>query len=362
LRTQDFENPVEPSPIDVVQDLIDSATPGPLGEKPLRTKASWALYRAALLWHLSSRRHQNIAYETAYQMLADTKSPSGVKKSPPKTKVTFAGNDFVVIINALGSIDRLSTTWGAKTSYWMQAGIAAGARGGEWNGTSWLDRDKCQLLIPNSKRKVAAPPFVRMAEANATAANNNTPAVKSIYELDHIENDDHSNMDMDTRSDEINISLTGEEASHRIVRIDRNDAIYIDMHLASIEQHAIAQSKHGVSRDDAFIRYYEMARRTLRKACDTAFKGKRYYRLYNTRSQFAANKKVDHPIGAVAAMMGHTGTRTTMGSYGSRADGLKGRKGQSDTVGQSILDAFNQLEGESSGNGLSNSEFGGDPK
>lgn len=342
-RTTDIQNPIEPSPGEVVQDLIDSATPQPNGDPPRRARSSWSLYRSALLWHLSSRRNQNEAYESAYQLLASTKKPEGAKKAPPRTKKTFTGNDFALIINALGSLNALEglnlrrSFWGSQTAYWMQAGVACGARGIEWEGTTWLDRDKFQLLIPNCKRKKSTPAFFKIAgAANATIeAGSANEAAQTVYDLDthHDEQDE----DWDFGPSEADAD------SHRIVRIDPNDAIYVDLHLAAIERNAIHQQlKNNISRSEAFTRYYEMARRTLRSACEIAFKGKRYYRLYNTRSQFSANRKVDHQLGAVAAMMGHfdPSGKTTMSSYGSRAAGLKGRRAQSNLLSQIMHEAF----------------------
>lgn len=322
IRTTDPQNPVEPSPIDVVQDLIDSAS----GENPVRARASWALYRSALLWHLADNRLTNDAYETAYAMLADTKLPPGVLKAPKRAKATFRGDDFGILINALLDLKQRGANWGSRTAYWLQAGVAAGARTGEWMDTSWLDRDKLQLLIPNSKRKAAAAAFTQMANASMAGST-----AKSVYEL-ATEIDDHDFDEEDLLDDrpQDEIGVTG--GAHRVVRIDRNDALYVDLHLAAIERHAISQSACGTPREVAFRRYYEMVRRTLRQACEIAFKGKRYYRLYHTRSQFSADRKVDHALNAVSGMMGHTNTRTTMSSYGSRADGLKGRKAQSNLL------------------------------
>ena len=144
-------------------------------------------------------------------------------------------------------------------------------------------------------------------------------------------------------------------ASHRVIKIDHNDAIYIDIHMQSLAEFIEKATQNGrKTRKQAFNMYYVMAVKTLRKACDIAFRGKKYYRLYNTRSQFAANQKVFHELGAVAAMMGHTNNRTTM-RYGSRAGGIKGKNtfANKNILGEaqksadiaSIEATFNSLEG-----------------
>lgn len=331
LRTVDPQFPVEPSPMDMVSDLIESATPGTDGTPARRSISSWRLYRSALLWHLSMNRHIHSNFEMAYQELARIKYPQGVvEKSPKRAKMTFSGDDFNVLINQLGSMNKKNSVWGSRTSYWLQAGVAAGARVNEWYGTEWLDRDKLLLRIPNSKQKASAPAFRKM-KGNADTQ------VVSVYDLpDPIstkssdalgwvtEQGDPVGDDEEEFDDEVDNEPDG-IGSHRVVRINRNDAIYVDMQLLSIEAHAQEQEESGVSRERAYERYNKMLRVTLRRACEVALKGKHYYTLRHPRSQFAALMKVANPIGAVAAMMGHTSTRTTMGSYGSRHAGLKSK-------------------------------------
>lgn len=342
-RTTDLQNPVEPSPLEVVQDLIASVTPGIDGDPPQRSKASWHIYRSALLWHLSSMRNKNEAYREAYEFLAETKNPVGVKISSQREKRTFVKDDLKMILNTLGGLNRhKDAMWGSRTAYWIQAGIAAGARGIEWHGTTWLDRDKLQLLIPTSKIKSSKPAFFKIAGATNAIIKEGSrnELARTVYDLE----DDHEN-DIEYEQDGETDGWAPKNESHRVVRIDENDAIYVDMHLASIERHAIVQRlTNGVPPEVAFDRYYEMARRTMRNACEIAFKGKKYYRLYTTRSQFSADRKVDHSIGAVAEMMGHSDIKTTMSSYGSRAAGLKGRKAQSDLLLQSLLETSRKTE------------------
>ena len=360
LRTDDPQLPVEPSPIDLVEDLITSAQPGLNGSAPRRSIASWRLYRSALLWHLAMSRHLHPLFESAYQDLAAIQTPSSeIRKSPVRLKKTFLAGDFALLVNQLGSMNQRGAVWGSRTSYWLQAGVVAGARGIEWRDTRWLDRDKCLLLIPNSKRKVSAPAFKKMREADHLN-------VKSVFDLQppisinaaqslgwtEIENQGSASMSGFEEGDHGN-GDDNEDApleSHRVVQINRNDAIYVDMHLISIYTHRKQQAAEGIGAELAFTRYTGMARTTLRNACAILFKGKRHYTLRHTRSQFAANMKVDNSIGAVAAMMGHTSTRTTMGSYGSRLSGLRSKGGihlMPDGLRQIIADADTDTESSS---------------
>jgi len=323
LRTLDSQNPVEPTPAEVTQDLIDSASEGPNGERPVRAKNSWALYRAALLWHLAGKRQVNEAYEAAYQKLARCKKPAGSRRAPAPAKKTFVGDDFAKIINTLGQLNTRRSFWGSFTAFWLQAGVACGARPGEWVETSWLDRDKLQLLILNTKRKHSVPAFTKTAGLPD----------RTVHDVDALEDDDEDD-DGDNEAGAV------DAATHRIVRVDRNDAVYVDMHMATLERHIRRLVGKQVSPEIAFRRYHDMARRTLRMACDIAFKGERYYTLRTTRSQFSADRKVTHELGAVAAMMGQSNTRTCMQHYGSRRAGLKGRRAQGDFLTQTLIESL----------------------
>lgn len=302
-RTIDPQHPVDPTPAEVVQDLIDSAA----GESPRRSPASFSLYRSALLWHLAQHQHEHDAYRVAYEALATTKRPPGVQQQPAsKRKATakrcFVGNDLADLVNTLMEFNRRDY-WGSYAQYWLQATIACGARPGEWIGASWIDRDALKVQIPNSKRKAASStPFERLAAA---------PGALSVYDLPDTEPDD----DDDEDSDGV--------GPYRTVEVNREEAVYIDLHLDAMENYISKQLSQGAeSREQAFARYYEMVRRTLRKACEVAFRGQKKYSLRSARSQFAANRKADHGLSAVAGDMGHGNERTTMGNYGHRSRAL----------------------------------------
>ena len=157
----------------------------------------------------------------------------------------------------------------------------------------------------------------------------------SEHDLEHdFEDDSEDDSEQDTEDDYDETKGARGKESHRVVIVKPADAVNIDRQLIFLEAAIGHRVTQGMSRHMAFKQYLASIRRALRKACFIAFKGKRYYRLYDTRSQFAANKKVDHPLGSVASMMGHLRTRTTMSSYGSRAAGLKARRAQMDKQGQ----------------------------
>lgn len=302
-RTIDPQNPHDPTPAEVVQDLIDASS----GPSPRLAAASFSLYRSALLWHLAEHKDEHDSFRIAYLALAGTKRPSGTKQKATSKrrgaaalKGAFAGNDLADLIKALNDFNTRDY-WGSYTQYWIQATIACGARPGEWLHTSWLDREALKLQILTSKRKSAAAPFERMAAA--------AEPVASVYELPDIDPDED---DDDDGADAI-----------RTIEVAREDALFIDFHLDAMNRYIAKQMADGVdSREHAFFRYYDMVRRTLRAACKVAFKGNRMYSLRSARSQFAANRKATHELKAVSGDMGHTNSRTTMSNYGPRSNAM----------------------------------------
>ncbi len=358
LRSSDPQVPVNPTPLEVVDDLLasteDQSTKPKWLQQPYRGVASFILYRAALLWFMHSRIEGSPEYEIAYQKLVKAKHPlstgtstgTGTEKTKrvKRAKVVFKGDDLFKIFDALRSLDEGRKQWGMATTYWLKAGIACGARTSEWEGVSWLDRSNHKLLIPNSKQKLARPACQRMlsnpeAQTVYEIESNDDDFLRgnksdSEHDLEHdFEDDSEDDSEQDTEDDYDETKGARGKESHRVVIVKPADAVNIDRQLIFLEAAIGHKVTQGMSRHMAFKQYLASIRRALRKACFIAFKGKRYYRLYDTRSQFAANKKVDHPLGSVASMMGHSNTKTTKSSYGSRAAGLKARRAQT-TQGQ----------------------------
>ena len=87
-RTIDWQYPVEPDPMDLVDDLIASV-PAPKDSKP-RSLSSWRIYRAALLFFLARNRHLHAEFDMAYQKLASMKHPDiRGPKVARRQKMTF---------------------------------------------------------------------------------------------------------------------------------------------------------------------------------------------------------------------------------------------------------------------------------
>ena len=316
-RTIDWQNPVEPDPMDLVDDLIASVT-APKDSKP-RSLSSWRIYRAALLFFLARNRHLHAEFDMAYQKLASMKHPDiRGPKVARRQKMTFVSDDLAQLINHLLIRSRRSAksgkaSWGDRTAYWLQAGIATGARACEWPTVYWQDRENCILSIKTAKQKVSEPAFRRAKTANSVHGVH-----AAIDPLEFGWGDGVTTAAIDTPGDI-------HPEPRRLLTIEGKDALYIDLHLNSIALHAQAQGERGIDEATAFKRYARMAEVTLKSACKDLFGGQRAYTLRHTRSHFAASQKVDHDLSTVASQMGHTSTRTTMSHYGSRASGLRNR-------------------------------------
>src|SRR5438105_775987 len=275
-RTTDPQQPAVVSPLDVVNDYIESAIN--------HSEASWRLYRAAMLWHLANHKSEAPEYETAFQVLARTRKAPGSRAQLPADRRAYARkkaipeDDLAKLLNVLSSMNR-TMNWGSRTQFWLLAGLASGARPGEWPGASWLDESQETLCVPNTKLKRTVPIY-KVVDAGQT-----------IHEVEEFHPE---RLTPGPESDD----------SRRIrnVPIDPSDRIYVQLHLASLNDF---MSKRQGDPKDAFFRYYDACRKAIREASLRAFKGKKLYSLYVMRSQFAANKKAMTGLKDVAHLMGH---------------------------------------------------------
>ena len=285
------------SPVDVTSDLIEA--------RGGYSASSWVLYRAALLWHLASHRATADVFAAAFRMLAASpntidkeggelrRARDGVPTGKSTRKKSIPVAHFERLLRQLNKMNR-TTNWGTSTSYWLLAGLATGARPGEWRDASWLDDSETVLCIPNSKRKMAASAFTMLR------------AGETIH-------------DLEANHPERLVAGPALDDRDRIrnVPIEPSDRIHVSLHLSALNDYL--DGKPGTSREKRFVSYYNMCRKILRDACRRAFNERRSYSLYVMRSQFAANMKAKLPLDEVAALMGHAkGSRVTMSHYGSR--------------------------------------------
>ena len=308
-RSTDPQQPVVVTPLDVTEDLIARRGTG--------ADQYWNLNRASLLWHLAKNRSQYEIFETAFQRLAATKQ---IRSSQPKRKATIdkrtiPESDLSQVIATLDTMNR-TVSWGARTRYWLQAGLASGARPSEWVGARWLNETtKETLCLLNRKRKRTAPIFslVGPGQTIHDVEEHNPERLVPGFEYDN-------------------------ETRIRHVPIENNAAFWVGLHMGTLNDYLreVPESQE----EERYKKYFNMCRKYLREACLRAFNGKRLYSLYVMRGQYAANMKAEHPLEEVAARMGHSPSgRTTMASYGPRSRAHGGRGVQTPAEAQAAAEA-----------------------
>ncbi|PNG48903.1 MULTISPECIES: hypothetical protein [unclassified Variovorax] len=347
-------------------------------------------YAAAITWALKQPDFDfSPAVRTQGLALVSDFDPSGgaAQEIIRNTRVsgrTIPQEDLGPLLNALLGARVTQQAWATKTTSWLNAGIATGARPGEWESAYWFDRDRRILRLPNAKLKKQAPfrwqhiperllnradaDLVSMAEADRENISSVVSAAKRHSELlarnlaffDQAEaGTDASNAEgIDTLRRLRAWELHNAGLAWRDIEVPVRWVGAVDAHLTNLQQYlSSAPGKHG---PPTFERYYDGCRAALRTACLEAFPDKRLYSLYDTRSTAAANMQATIGPEAAAAVMGHymKRKRTIKANYagadrayrgaGRFAPGLADTQNQRD---QAADRAAPQLPMESGGTG-----------
>lgn len=266
-----------------------------------KTRASWDLYRAAVLWHMRTSLSENPSAEgnEAYLQMNSLKhhgdkktvSPHEVKKPKALPKA-----DLDKIINALLDSNQPRKNVGVKTQCWLLAGLATGLRPNEWETAHLKENPDGQwaLHVDNSKRKTSIPAHMEVA----------------FYKKEFPQLNIKNRFDIESHGFErISISRKMERA----ININEKDLIWVQNHLAGIA----GNDQSGGS----FQQYFDSCRHALFRACEAAFNGKKRYTLYVMRHQFAANMKNIYSKEEVADLMGHDDEGSAPKHYASRKHG-----------------------------------------
>ena len=313
-RTTDFEAPYQPSPLEVVQDVIASL-------ETSRTPDSWRVVRSALIWHLSELKLP--LAEQALKLLKQAKHPannrteahagtlgSGHGRGKRRQKRGISLQDMRLLFNGLAKSQRSDT--GARIQIWLMAGIVCGARVTEWQGVRWLDREKGLLAIPNIKLKASAPAYLRRDQSMLDPGDPAQPTqAKEALDPDEAGSDDPDDYSAD-------------RPLFRVVRVHPEDAVLIDLQIACIWHEIRVGAAEGLSPERAFARYYDRCRQVIYTVGKEVFGDGRRFSLRVARSQFAANAKAEFALDEVSEMMGHLGSRVTMSHYAPRSAAHRG--------------------------------------
>lgn len=233
--------------------------------------------------------------------------------------------DIGPILNGLLSANSSKQAWAAKTTSWLMAGIATGARPGEWETAFWLDRERRILRLPNSKLKKQAPitwahiparlltraenELIAMAEADS--ANVATVLKSAERQARLVARNlaffDEAEADLDPASEVALESLRrlrawelqNAELAWRDIEVPWRGVGAVSSHLRTVQEYL---SGGG---DNTFKRMYNGCRAALAKACERAFRDGRLYSLYDTRSTASANMQATVGPEVAAMLMGH---------------------------------------------------------
>ena len=287
-RTTNPEDRATVSPIDVVTDFLIDAEQ--------QAASTFRTTRAALLWYMANNRSKHPLYQEAYDILARTRfppgpGPDGKPRSAGRrgSKKTIPEKDYHALVQYLDEINRKSNA-ATRVKWWLIAGMASGARPGEWEYAHWQDDKQEILCLRTSKRRSTVPVYLL------------TGPGQTIHDIEA------EHPEWLAKPDD------GDRTVRNIPIEDDMERTAITLHLRAVRLVIDADPDNP----DAFKDYFNACRKFLWGACKSLFKGKRMYSLYIMRSQFAANKKAEKGLEEVAELMGHSTTRHTMGSYGAR--------------------------------------------
>ncbi|MGJ7519699.1 hypothetical protein ACSFA0_04320 [Variovorax sp. LT1P1] len=230
--------------------------------------------------------------------------------------------DLGPLLNALLSAKITSTQWAAKTTTWLNAGIATGARPNEWETAYWLDFDRRILRLPNSKLKKQAPfnwsyvPARLMSRAESdlvrkASSDELSPSEDAAGHIDEFERNirffdavesstAHSNgMALDTLRRLRAWELHNASLAWRDIEVPARWVGAVNAHMTHIRDYLAGGG------DRTFQRLFNGCRAALAAACKRAFPDGRMYSLYDTRSTAAANMQASMGADRAALVMGH---------------------------------------------------------
>ena len=252
-----------------------------------------------------------------------------VRRNSRVSARTIPQEDLGPVLNALLGARITQQAWATKTTSWLNAGIATGARPGEWESAYWFDRDRRILRLPNAKLRKQAPfrwqhiperllnradaDLASMADADpadlsivvAAAKRHSELLARNLAFFDEAEaGTDAGNAEaIDTLRRLRAWELHNAGLAWRDIEVPVRWIGAVDAHLTNLQQYL--SSEPGRWGPPTFKRYYDGCRTALRTACLEAFPDKRLYSLYDTRSTAAANMQATIGAEAAAAVMGH---------------------------------------------------------
>ncbi len=276
-RTSDWENPPLITLMEVVQDLIHRTD---------LTRETKLVARSALMWFI--RSGQVPASQEATEvvtMLENLHIPRGPKPKDSKPK-NISEKDLGKLLDALYDQAEKSI-WAYRSTVWIHAGLASGARPIEWLDAHWADDEQTILRIKNAKIKLLAPAFARKT---------------------HIHEDS-------PEAEQLGYWESNEEDSFREIPLTKeSDRSMVGTQIRYIEE-AVPRTISTEARRAEFEKYHAACALAVRRACRKIWAGKLTYSLYTMRGQFAANMNASKGADDAAKLMGHSSADSPSVAY-----------------------------------------------
>ncbi|MEJ8811751.1 hypothetical protein WKW77_11790 [Variovorax ureilyticus] len=321
---------VEPADVTPTQILND------LDTDPTLAIGTKCVYRSAIVWALNQPDYDFHDQDRSEGLEAVRDFNPRLSRSKDKIADVISRRsresarfipeaDLKPILDGLLSANRSKQDWAAKTTTWLIAGLATGARPGEWENAYWQDRERGILRLPNAKLKKQPPiawahipqRLLTRAEADLAAMAEADPgsvtAVLKAAECDmtlvarNFAFFDEAEARTDPANEIAFESLRRLRAweLHNAGLAWRDIAVHprrigaVDGHLHNVQAYLAGGS------DQTFKRLYDGCRKALTTACELMFEDGRLYSLYDTRSTAAANIKATFDPEVAAMLMGH---------------------------------------------------------
>jgi hypothetical protein len=224
--------------------------------------------------------------------------------------------DLAPLLNGLLSANFSRLNWAQVTTAWLMAGIATGARPGEWETAYWLDRGSRILRVPNLKLK-KHPPYswthiparllaraesdlMEMLEADL-AQRQKAFIARNMGFFDQVETQtDQANLEaLDTLRRLRAWELHNQELAWRDIEVPYRSANVVDTQVTNVRDYLAGGGDH------TFERMFNGCRTALAAACKRAFPDGRLYSLYDTRSTASANMQAAIGTDVASMVLGH---------------------------------------------------------
>lgn len=289
-----------------------------------RSAVIWALERSGFEFFEEDRAEGLRAVRAFNPRLSRSRSdiPELVTRRFRTCGRAISEEDLGPLLNALLSTKSSRTGWAAKTTTWLNAGIATGARPGEWETAYWLDFDRRVLRLPNSKLKKQAPfswsyvparlmsraetDLIEMASGHQAdpsyeAAVHNQLVERNLrfFNVAESRTDRNNEVALDTLRRLRAWELHNASLAWRDIEVPMRWVGAVNAHLTHVQQYLAGGD------DQTFERFFNGCRAALTAACKRAFPDGRLYSLYDTRSTASANMQASMGADQAALVMGH---------------------------------------------------------